>query len=160
MVSVQPRRSHTQADDVKLLEQCALFDIQRLSRALAVMYNLHVRETGLTMAQFTLLRNIAAMAPVSMTQIAAAMLMDRTSVTRLIDPLIKSGLLTTESGEDRRVRNVIVTEQGLAAVRRTELAWKEAQRDLLDRIGPDQWRVTRKVVRSTLKLVRAKEGEF
>ena len=67
MPSAQPGKSRKTPSlppgDAELLEQCALFDVHRLSRALTVLYNHHMRETGLTMAQFTLLRNIAALAP-------------------------------------------------------------------------------------------------
>jgi DNA-binding MarR family transcriptional regulator len=142
------------AGDAELLDQCALFDVHRLARAMTQLYNQHMRETGLTMAQFTLLRNIAAMAPAGMTQIAEAMLMDRTSVTHLIDPLIDRGLLATEAGEDRRVRNVIATKEGLAALRHSEQAWQLAQRDYYERVGADQWRTTSRALRNTLKMVR------
>ena len=84
--------------------------------------------------------------------------MDRTSVTRLIEPLIQRGLLATEPGEDRRVRNVIATKEGLAALHRSERAWREAQREFYDCVGPAQWRATRGALRTTLKLVREQEG--
>lgn len=149
------KRSPVSASDAELLEQCALFDIHRLSRVLTGMYNQHMRETGMTMAQFALLRNIAAMAPAGITQIATAMLMDRTSLTRLIEPLIAKGLLDTQPGEDRRVRNVIITQEGLNAVHGSESAWQHAQRELLELVGPSQWRATRSALRTTLKLVRS-----
>jgi DNA-binding MarR family transcriptional regulator len=162
MATAQPKKQARAPSvprrDAELLEQCALFDVHRLSRALTVLYNKHMRETGLTMAQFTLLRNIAALAPAGMTQIAEAMLMDRTSVTRLIEPLIQLGLLTTEPGVDRRVRNVIVTAQGLAALERSERAWRQAQQEFYDCVGPEQWRATRGALRTTLKMVREQDG--
>lgn len=141
-------------DDAELMEQCALFDVHRVSRVLTVLYNTHLRDTGLTMAQFTLLRNIAALAPVGMTKIAEAMLMDRTSVTRLIDPLIRGNLLATQTGEDRRFRHIVVTPEGLAAVARSEAAWRQAQLDLYQRIGSEQWRAMRGALRNTLHMLR------
>lgn len=149
-----PRGRACAPADAELLDQCALFDVHRLGRVMSALYNQHMRETGMTMAQFTLLRNIAAMAPAGITQIADAMLMERTSVTRLIEPLIQRGYLATEPGEDRRVRNVIVTKEGLAAVKNSERAWKSAQLEFYETIGPEQWRATRGALRATLKLVR------
>jgi len=110
------------------------------------------------MAVFTLLRNIAAMRPTGISQIADAMLMDRTSVTRLIDPLIKSGYLKAESvPEDRRVRNISVTSAGRKALARSRGAWQEAQKDLYDIIGSDQWMSMRRALRDTVRMVREQE---
>ena len=81
-------------------------------------------------------------------------------VTRLIEPLIQRGLLAIEPGEDRRVRNVVATKEGLAALHRSERAWREAQREFYDCVGPAQWRATRGALRTTLKLVREQEGEL
>lgn len=149
--------SRLPVDDEELLAQCALFDVHRVSRAMTVLYNAYLRETGLSMAQFTLLRNIAAMAPAGIKQIAEAMLMDRTSVTRLLEPLIKQQLIVIEVGEDRRYRSVVVTPEGLAAVARSETAWLKAQRELFKRIGSAQWRTMRTALRKTLHLVREME---
>lgn len=141
-----------------LLEQCALFDLHRASRVLTTLYNAHLRETGMTMALFTLLRNIAALSPAGVSQIADAMLMDRTSVTRLIDPLIKSGYLTSEPGlEDRRVRNISITPAGLEALERSRGAWQAAQQELFDIIGADQWMVMRRALRETVHMVRKQQ---
>ncbi len=144
-------------EDTRLVEQCLLFDVHRLGRAMTSLYNAYLRETDLTIAQFTLLRNIAAMAPVGMTEIAEAMLMDRTSVTRLIEPLVKRDLIATEAAQDKRRRNVVVTRRGLATVAKSEKAWRDAQSDLLARVGPEQWRGLRGALRQTLRLVRETE---
>lgn len=141
-------------NDKDLLTQCALFDVHRLSRLLTGMYNSYLRDTGLTMAQFTLLRNIDVLAPAGMKQIAHAMLMDRTSVTRLIDPLIKQGFLTDSVGEDRRFRNIIVTAKGQSAIAKSEGAWTLAQQELFKCIGSEQWRSLRTALRDTIHVVR------
>ena len=138
-----------------LLEQCALFDLHRASRVLTTLYNAHLRQTGMTMAQFTLLRNIAALSPAGVTQIAEAMLMDRTSVTRMIEPLIKCGYLSSKAGkEDRRVRNISITPAGLEAMANSHEAWRNAQQELYDIIGADQWMAMRRALRDTVHIVR------
>lgn len=163
--STRPARSHGSAaakrslQQVHLLEQCALFDLHRASRVLTTLYNGHLRESGMTMALFTLLRNIAALSPAGVTQIADAMLMDRTSVTRLIDPLIKNGYLKSEPGlEDRRVRNISITPAGLKALARSQDAWQEAQQELFKIIGPEQWMAMRRALRDTVHMVRKQHG--
>ena len=88
-----------------LVSQCALFDVNRLSRLLTGLYNEKMKEVPLSISQYTLLVNIEALAPARVTEVANAMLMDRTSVPRLTEPLITRGLLKIEqSEEDRRVK--------------------------------------------------------
>jgi DNA-binding MarR family transcriptional regulator len=145
--------------DAAMLDQCALFDLHRTSRVLTTLYNAHLRVTGMTMAQFTLLRNIAALSPAGVTQIAEAMLMDRTSVTRLVEPLIKTGYLVSKSGEsDRRVRNISITAAGRRAIEKSHEAWQNAQQELYDIIGKDQWLSMRRALRDTVHMVRDKHG--
>lgn len=138
----------------KLLSECALFDIQRASRVVASLYNAHLRDAGITIAQWSLLRNISFMQPVSIGRLADALAMERTSVTRLIEPLIDLGYVRSTAGDDRRVRNLELTPLGLARVRAGKKRWNAAQRQLMATLGSTNWRAMRDSMRSTIRLVR------
>jgi len=138
----------------KLLSECALFDIQRASRVITSVYNVHLRSAGISISQWSLLRNIAAMAPVSVGRLAEALAMERTSVTRLVEPLIELGWARSSSGDDKRVRNLEVTSKGLEKIRAGGKYWRAAQRELLATLGERRWRTMRDALRSTVRLVR------
>jgi len=138
----------------KLLSECALFDIQRASRVVASLYNAHLRGAGLTVAQWSLLRNISFMAPVGVGRLADALAMERTSVTRLVGPLIELGYVRSSVGEDRRVRNLELTARGAARVRAGLKHWSAAQRELMATVGSGNWRAMRNSLRTTIRLVR------
>ncbi len=138
----------------KLLSECALFDLQRASRVVGSLYNSHLRGTGMTIAQWSLLRNIAALAPVSVGRLADALAMERTSVTRLVEPLIGLGWVRRSQGDDRRIRNLEVTAAGKARIRAGLAHWRAAQRELMRRLGVERWRSMRDTLRSTVRLVR------
>lgn len=142
-----------------LLQECALFDIQRASRMVSGLYNTHLRPSGITVAQFSLLRSIDVLAPVGMAQLAQAMAMDRTSVTRVIEPLLERGLIQSSTGDDRRVRNIELTRKGKAAIVRARRQWDKAQRELLELLGRPQWLAMRKALRATVKRVRSRGVE-
>ncbi|WP_254601404.1 MarR family winged helix-turn-helix transcriptional regulator [Burkholderia lata] len=144
--------------DLAFLDQCVLFDVHRVSRVLTALYNSHLREAGVTVTQFTLLQSINAIAPAGITRVAESMVMDRTSVTRLIEPLLAQGFLATEPGEDRRFRNLVVTKEGKKAIARAEPAWRAAQAELHSRVGTTQWLHMRDALRTTLKLMRQDNG--
>lgn len=137
-----------------LLQECALFDIQRASRVVTGLYNAHLRGSGLSIAQFSLLRNIAALQPVGIVRLGAALAMERTSVTRLVEPLIALGFVRDAGATDRRKRNLEVTASGKARIRACEKHWRAAQRELMDRVGRERWQAMRSALRSTVRLVR------
>jgi DNA-binding MarR family transcriptional regulator len=142
----------------KLLSECALFDIQRASRVVASLYNAHLRGAGLTVAQWSVLRNISFMAPVGIGRLADALAMERTSVTRLVEPLIELGYVRSSMGEDRRVRNLELTARGAARVRAGTKHWSAAQRELMATLGSGNWRAMRNSLRSTIRLVRERNA--
>ena len=137
-----------------LLKECALFDIQRASRVVAGLYNAHLRGAGITIAQFSLLRNIEALQPVGIVRLAEALAMERTSVTRLVEPLVEAGMARASTGEDRRVRNIELTAKGKATIVRARPRWSMAQRDLMDALGRPQWLAMRNALRTTVRRVR------
>lgn len=138
----------------KLLSECALFDIQRASRVVASLYNAHLRGAGITVTQWSLLRNIQFLQPVGVSRLADALAMERTSVTRLVEPLIDLGYVRSSAGDDKRVRNLEVTARGLAKLRSGEKHWRAAQRELMQTLGAGNWRAMRDSMRSTVRLVR------
>ena len=138
----------------KLLSECALFDIQRASRVVASLYNAHLRGAGITVAQWSLLRNIQFMEPVGVSRLADALAMERTSVTRLVEPLMELGYVRSSAGEDKRVRNLELTARGRERVRAGQRHWRQAQRELMQTLGSTNWRAMRNALRSTIRLVR------
>ena len=138
----------------KLLSECALFDIQRATRVVRGLYNARLRSAGISVDQWSLLRNIAALAPVSVGRLAEALAMERTSVTRLVEPLVDLGWARRSSGYDRRVRNLEVTPRGMTKIRAGVRHWRAAQRELLAALGESRWRSMRDALRATVRLVR------
>ena len=53
--------------------------------------------------------------------------MDRTTLTRNLELLIEQHLVRSEEGEDRRMRLMLLTQEGEQALRRAWPLWQEAQ---------------------------------
>lgn len=159
---VKTRKAGASCDEDELLAQCALFDVHRLGRILTGLYNARMKDVPMSISQYTLVTNIAALQPARVTEVAAAMLMDRTSVTRLIEPLISRGFLRMEQDEeDRRARILTVTSKGRVALEKSGHAWREAQQEFFNVIGAEKWMLLRKTLRETIHLVRDhQDGEI
>ncbi len=65
--------------------------------------------------------------------------MDRTTLTRNVDVLVKNGLAEVEQGKDKRVKLLKVTQSGRDILLKAFPLWEEAQNSLLARLGKQNW---------------------
>jgi len=114
---------------------CACGRLRRAARALTQLYDDAMAPAGLRVTQFSLLRTLANEGPRRITELADRQLLDRTALSRNLDPLIEKGLVAVAPGRDARTRDVALTAKGAAALRRAEPFWKRAQADVAARIG-------------------------
>jgi DNA-binding MarR family transcriptional regulator len=138
----------------ELLARCACFDLRKATRAVSRMYDDFLRDAGLNITQFSLLRLIRAEKELSISTLGRYMVMDRTSITRALAPLERDGLIHSRAGADKRIRIVSVTSRGRKLVEDAEPKWWQAQEALIETIGEDRWRAMCMVLRDTTRMVR------
>ena len=138
----------------ELIAQCACFDLRTATRAVSRMYDDFLRDEGLNITQFSLLRLIRTEKELSISTLGRYMVMDRTSITRALAPLERDGLVDSRPGTDKRIRIVSVTNKGRKHVERAEPKWRQAQEALIDTIGEDRWRAMSILLRDTARMVR------
>ncbi len=114
---------------------CACGRLRRATRALTQLYDAAMAPSGLHLTQFSLLRTLARSGPTRITALAAATLLDRTALSRNLDPLLARGLVAVVPGSDARTREVSLTRAGARAIRNAEPYWKRAQADVARRLG-------------------------
>src|SRR5260370_28240853 len=90
----------------ELLTRCACFDLRRATRAVSRMYDDVLRDAGLNITQFAMLRLICAEKELSISTLGRSMAMERTSITRALAPLERDGLIHSRPGTDKRIRVV------------------------------------------------------
>jgi len=138
----------------ELLAECACFDLRKATRAVSRMYDDFLRDAGLNITQFSLLRSIQAEKELSVSTLGRSMVMDRTSITRALVPLERDGLIHSRPGTDKRIRIVSITSKGRRLVEAAEPKWREAQQALIETIGEDRWCTIRLLLRDTTRMVR------
>ncbi len=114
---------------------CVCGRLRRAARALTQLYDDALVETGLRITQFSLLRTLDARGPQRITALAAFVLLDRTALSRNLEPLIAEGLVAIAAGRDARTREVTLTRRGRARLAAAQPAWERAQRDVSRRLG-------------------------
>lgn len=111
----------------KSLSSCHCLNIRRAARAVTQFYEKILEPSGLKVTQYSLLRNLESVGPVSISVLAKIMRIDRTTLNRNMKPLLNAGLITVNSGEDLRSKLVTFTETGQAALSKALTLWSEAQ---------------------------------
>lgn len=125
--------SNTAPSDV-----CTVYRLRMVTRRATRLYDRHLVPTGLGIAQFGLLNAIWSREGASVTDIAALLDMERTTLTRNLGPLVRRGLVALGAGPDKRSRSVTITEAGKETVRRARPHWRAAQAELAAALGEER----------------------
>lgn len=110
---------------------CACSTLRRAARAVTAAYDRAIAPSGLRITQFSVLRRLMRLGPLSVTRLAAETALDRSTMGRNLAPLERRGLVRIETGgTDQRERIVHVTEAGRASVEAATPYWRAAQNEV------------------------------
>jgi len=121
------------------ISPCTNFKVRSLARLLSQLYDDTLAPSGLRGTQYGLIahaRRPRGGAAPTVSELAAAMFTDRTTLTRNLRPLLAAGLLRLAPGPDARSKAVLVTPVGEAAYQRARSLWKAAQARVREVAGP------------------------
>ncbi|MDQ2917415.1 MAG: MarR family winged helix-turn-helix transcriptional regulator [Pseudomonadota bacterium] len=117
---------------------CACGRLRRATRALTQLYDDAMAPAGLRITQFSLLRTLARDGSQRISGLAASTLLDRTALSRNLDPLVALGHVEIVRGDDARTRQVAITRKGASALAAAEPHWTRAQKIVAQRLGADK----------------------
>ena len=125
-------------------DACLCLHLQRAARVVARRFDEAFRPLGLTNHQFSLLMSLNRPEPAQMSEVAAVLAIDRTTLTANLKPLERRGLVEiAPDTEDRRSRRLALTPAGRALLVDAVPVWKRTHA-ALDRLlgpaGPDRLR--------------------
>ena len=110
---MRPPTVHT----ISSLESHAGFWLRFVSNHVSQSFAAKLTPTGVTVAEWVILRELFDTGETAASRIAAASGLTRGAVSKLIDRLLHKGLLTrAEAGKDRRFQDVKLTAAGRALV--------------------------------------------
>ena len=117
-----------------LTPACTCGRLRRAARALTQLYDDLMAPSALRVTQFSLLRTLSREGTSTMSALAESLLLDRTALSRTLDPLVDRGLVAIAPGRDARTREVSLTRAGEKAIRTAEPYWKHAQAQVAARV--------------------------
>ena len=112
--------------------------MRRAAHAITQLYDTMLAPSGLKITQLSLLRAVARQGPVSISALAAAVYLDRTTLGRNLHLLEHEGLVSLSPGTDQRERVVHLTDQGAAALEVAAPLWEQAQAAVDAALGKEQ----------------------
>ena len=115
---------------------CTGARLRRLTRRVTAFYEHHMRDSGLKLSQYSLLAQLSEV-PQSLTTLADRMEIDRTTLTRSLQPLLEQGWIAESSGTDARQRLFVRTAGGTRARNEARKYWRQAQAALEQHLGGD-----------------------
>jgi DNA-binding MarR family transcriptional regulator len=117
---------------------CTNLKLRQLMRRVTQLYDAEVGKTGLRGTQYSLLSYVVRLGPVRPVDLARAMKVDASTLTRNLRPLVDAGLVAQGAGADARSRLVEATPAGREKRQEAQRRWRVAQESLNRRLGPQR----------------------
>ena len=135
------------------LEFCNCFAVRQAARHLTRSYERHLSGAELTSAQFSILVSLDDEGEMTMSALAKALVMDRTTLLRALKPLQEEELVVSQPslGDARRL-NFSLSAAGVRRLKKGLALWSNAQQEFEAAIGPGE---AARMRRELLALVKA-----
>ena len=158
--NLMPVRGLSEADVKAALKTqgCTNFKLRQLMRGVAQHYDHEMANAGLKTTQYSLLSHVLRLGPVRPGELAQAMKMSASTLTRNLKPLIDAGWVTLAAGDDARSRQVSITAQGIAKRKEALQRWKVAQEGLNQLLGPKRVLALHQLINESLALLSPVES--
>jgi DNA-binding MarR family transcriptional regulator len=121
------------------LSACTCANLRKATRAVTQAYDNALRPVGLRATQFTVLATLAGSGKLPLTKLSEALGMDRTTLTRNLQPLQRRDLICFENEDDQRIRIVVLTDVGKRVFEDARPFWEAMQMQMSEGLGQERW---------------------
>ncbi len=112
--------------------------LRQLMRRVTQHYDAEVGKTGLKGTQYSLLSHVVKLGPLRPGDLARAMKVDASTLTRNLKPMVLAGWLELMPGSDGRSRLVRATDAGRDKRVEAQRRWRVAQEGINQLLGVEQ----------------------
>jgi len=131
--------------------ECLSGRIRKLGRVVNSIFDRQFRPHGVRSSQISILIVVGLHGPTTATEVCGRLCLEKSTLSRDLERLIDNGWIrATEAGGRRR--NLELTTEGRALLRRIQPAWKIAQTEVEKLLGPALSAELCRVVDSTFSL--------
>jgi DNA-binding MarR family transcriptional regulator len=127
-------KGRLQACADRVAKNCVALRLQSLNRLISSIYNDALGPAGITISQFSILTAIIKMQPVAPSKIAAALNLERSTLSRNLKVMRRNGWIELR-GSGRRPQ-VALTRKGGGVYAKGTVLWERAQQNASAILGP------------------------
>ena len=114
---------------------CICGRLRRTSRALTRLYDEALAPVGITITQFSMLRNLARLERPSLAELAEATAHEKSALWRIIQPLVRPGWIDAVTAKGARGQKLSLTPAGREKLADALPHWKAAQSRVAETLG-------------------------
>src|ERR1700689_3528831 len=138
---------------------CSNAKLRQLTRRGAQHYDYEMAKISLKTAQYSLLSQGMHRGPIRPGDLAKAMVLDASTLTRNLKPLAAAGWITVVSGANSRSHLVAITETGREKRAEAQRRWKTAQESLNELLGVERGLALHELIDGSLERFAEREAE-
>ena len=137
---------------------CTNLKLRQLMRRVAQHYDAEVGKSGLKGTQYSLLSYVVKLDPIRAVDLAAAMRVSTSTLSRNLQPLIASGWIEVNAGNDARSRLISATEAGQIKRAEAQRKWRIAQEGINATLGAQRVLALHALIDESLELLSPLES--
>ena len=119
------------------LTPCYCINLRNAAAAVSEIYDSHLKAFGLTVRQYSLLTCLGQIGEASTTYLADYVCLDRTSVVRLIKPLLERELIEDLAESGKRDRRLHLSQKGKDLLEQAKPEYKKAHHEIENKLGKE-----------------------
>jgi DNA-binding MarR family transcriptional regulator len=145
--------------DVPKPQGCTNLKLRQLTRRVGQYYDAEVGKTGLKITQYSLLSHVVKLGPIRAVDLAAIMRMSASTLSRNLQPLMASGWIEVNAGDDARSRHISATPAGQAKRTEAQRKWRVAQEGINHILGVERVNALHALIDESLELLSPLEPD-
>lgn len=132
-----PPRVPSPAECLAAAEACACFNVRRAARSVTQVYDEALSAVNVSSGQFVILLSVRILSQATMQKLAETVALDRSALSRAVQPLLRRELLSIEPGRDRRTKLITLSPAGMQMLADGAPHWERAQARMRGALGED-----------------------
>ena len=134
---------------------CTNFRLRHLARQVSRHYDAEVAKSGLKTTQYSLLSHVLRLGPIRPVDLAQAMGVDASTLTRNLKPMLAAGWIAQGEGPDARSRLIEITDAGRGKRTEAQRHWRVAQEKLNELLGLERVLALHALVDDSIAVLQA-----
>jgi DNA-binding MarR family transcriptional regulator len=108
---------------------------RKASRVISQIYDRELAGVGLKCGQFSILRAVRELRQTTNAELQELLVLEQTTLTRGLKPLIRDGYIKSEPGLDKREKLLSLTSAGKDLYDKADKKWQQAQDAVIRKLG-------------------------